>query len=162
MLPLHLIVAMANGRVIGKNGGLPWHLPEDLKHFKALTMGHAIVMGKTTWDSIGKPLPGRTSIVVTRQQGLPFPEGVLVAHSLEEAIARARAVDPEPFVIGGAQIYAAALPFATHLHVTLMDRDIEGDTYFPEWHEASFRETERRLGASPDVHYVTFERTTAS
>ncbi|MHB1238617.1 MAG: dihydrofolate reductase, partial [Gallionella sp.] len=108
-----LIVAMSKNRVIGINNTLPWHLPADLKHFKALTMGHHIVMGRKTYDSIGKPLPGRTSVVVTRNRKLKI-DGCVVVHALEQALAVC-AADDEIFVVGGAELYALALPIADKL-----------------------------------------------
>jgi len=127
---LALIAAVARNGVIGKGGALPWHLSEDLKHFKKTTDGHAIIMGRKTHQSIGRALPGRRNIVITRAVGAVFP-GCETAHSLDEAIALARSTDPCPFVIGGASVYAEALPLATELHLTQIDQDVEGDTYFP-------------------------------
>lgn len=129
---------MSRNRVIGARGTIPWHLPEELKRFKQLTMGHHIVMGRKTWESIGRPLPGRTSIVVTRQAGYVAP-GAIVTHSLDDALAQC-ANDEEVFVIGGAELYAQAIPRAARLYLTLVDADVEGDTYMPpvnggEWHE---------------------------
>ena len=137
---LSLIVAMDPRRVIGDAGGLPWRLSSDLRRFKRLTMGHHLLMGRKTWDSIGRPLPGRTSIVITRGD-LSLPEGVLQAGSLEAAIELA-GDDPEPFVIGGAQIYRLALPRASRLCLTEVLSEVPGDTYFPEidwsqWEEQS-------------------------
>ncbi|MGB8331055.1 MAG: dihydrofolate reductase [Polyangiales bacterium] len=128
--PLALIAAVARNGVIGKAGTLPWHLSEDLKHFKRTTQGHAIIMGRKTHDSIGRPLPGRRNIVVTRTAGAAI-HGCEVAQSLHEAIALARSSDPCPFVIGGASTYEEALPLATELHLTTIDEDVEGDTLFP-------------------------------
>ena len=155
--PLHLIVAMAKNRVIGKDGQLPWRIPEDLKFFKTETLGHAIIMGRKTFDSVGRALPKRTNIVVSRTAA-PKPDTIIVP-TVEEAIRVAREVDPEPYVIGGSQIYADAIPFATHLHVTFIDREVEGDTFFPRWNEAEWTETQSRIGEEPDVRFVTLERT---
>jgi dihydrofolate reductase len=121
-----LIVAVARNGVIGKDGGLPWHVSEDLKHFKKTTHGHAVIMGRKTHDSIGRPLPKRRNIVVTRQTGTLFP-GCEAAHSLDEAIALARTTDECPFIIGGASLYEEALPLATELHLTTIDEDVDGD-----------------------------------
>ncbi|HLG42419.1 MAG TPA: dihydrofolate reductase [Planctomycetota bacterium] len=126
---LSLIVAMARNRVIGAGGKLPWHLPADLKRFKQITMGRPVIMGRKTFESIGKPLPGRTNIVVTRRRGWTA-KGCLAAHSLEEAIAAAG--EGEVFVIGGGELYAAALRHADRLYVTEVDADVPGDTRFPE------------------------------
>ena len=121
---------MAANRVIGANGALPWHLPEDLRRFRAVTMGHHLIMGRSTFESIGRPLPGRTSIVLTRDPGASFP-GALVAHSLPEAIACADG-DPEVFVIGGEQVFRAALPIADRILLTEIRLEVDGDTVFPD------------------------------
>ncbi|MCE9544877.1 MAG: dihydrofolate reductase [Planctomycetia bacterium] len=141
-MPLSIIVAMAENGVIGRGGTLPWHISEDLKRFKRLTMGHAILMGRRTWDSLGRPLPGRRSIVVSRN-----PEfravGAEVAGSLDEALRLAAGgsspTDDEVFVIGGASLYREALPLANRLHVTRVHAVIEGDTFFPEFNVAEWR-----------------------
>jgi dihydrofolate reductase len=137
-----LIVAMAKNRVIGANGRLPWHLSSDLKRFKALTMGHHIIMGRKTFESIGRLLPGRTTIVITRNPGWKF-EGAVVADSLQRALDLASG-DSEVFVIGGQEVFREALPLADRIYLTEIDRDFEGDTFFPEllfqWREMS-RET---------------------
>lgn len=153
---LVLVLALGDGGVIGKDGKVPWHIPEDLKHFKAMTLGHAIVMGRKTWDEVGKPLPGRRNIVVSRTVGaLP---GAEVFATLEEAIAAARTTDPEPRVIGGAQIYAAALPLATTIYLTEVHREAAGDTFF-HLDRSGFRETSRRRSeVSEGVEFVTLER----
>jgi len=125
-----LVVALSENRVIGKNGGLPWHLPLDLRRFKRLTMGHILLMGRKTFASIGRPLPGRRSIVLTRNPAYR-PEGVLTAGSLEDAL-RLSSPDEEVFVIGGASVFAEAHPLADRLHLTRVHAEIEGDTFFPE------------------------------
>jgi len=140
---LALIAARACNGVIGKDGALPWHLPGELKYFKQLTLGHAIIMGRKTWDSLGRPLPGRRNIVVTRDNAFTA-EGAEVAHTFVAALSLAHASDPEPFVIGGAEIYAQALPYASKIYMTEVHADFEGDTYFPElnpteWHPVSER-----------------------
>jgi dihydrofolate reductase len=132
---IQLIAAIARNRVIGKGSQLPWRLPADLKHFKALTMGHVLVMGRKTFESIGRPLPGRTTIVITRDRSWQR-EGVEVAHSLDEALARA--AGREVFIAGGAEIYAQSLPRADRLQLTLIDADFDGDAWFPEWDERAF------------------------
>ena len=137
-----LIVAMARNGVIGKDNRLPWHLPGDLKRFKRLTMGHHIIMGRKTYESIGKLLPGRTSVIVTRRQDYLVP-GAITAHSLEDAIERC-ANDDEIFVIGGAEIYRAALPLADRLLITQIDRESAGDTSFPPVDWSRWREVERQ------------------
>lgn len=142
---LALIAAVSLNGVIGRDGGLPWHIPEDLKHFRRNTVGHAIIMGRKTWESIGRPLPKRRNIVVTRQQGLRI-EGCEVVHSLDEALSLARDGDEEPRVIGGASLYEEALPRATRLLLTEVQQQVEGDTFFPEWDEAAWSETSRSEG----------------
>jgi dihydrofolate reductase len=129
--PLSIVVAMAENRVIGRNGALPWHLPEDLARFKKTTMGGALIMGSRTWRSIGQPLPGRISIVLSSR--MPEPEGAIVCRSLEEAIRRGRGTGRELFCIGGASVFAQALPFARRMYLSLVPGEYEGDTYFPEF-----------------------------
>jgi dihydrofolate reductase len=136
---LSLIAAVAENGVIGAKEDIPWRLPEDWKRFKATTMGHHLLMGRKTWESIGKPLPGRTTVVISR--GHPeLPEGVHLASSLDEAIEiGARAADDEVFVAGGAGIYRLALPRADRLYLTRVHASIEGDTLFPEWNQNDWR-----------------------
>jgi dihydrofolate reductase len=126
-----LIVAVSTNGVIGRDGDLPWRLPADLRHFKKTTMGHHLIIGRATWDEVGRPLPGRTMVVVTRDRGF-HADGVLVAHSVEEALALARD-DDEPFIGGGAEIYRVALEreLVDRLYVTRVHAVVEGDTSFP-------------------------------
>ncbi len=128
---LSAIVAMSEDGLIGTGNNLPWHLPHDLKRFKSLTMGHPMVMGRKTYEAIGRPLPGRTSIVLTRNPEYRAPEGVVVVPSLEQAL-NACPEDTEVFVIGGAAVYRAALPRVERLYVTLVHGTPEGDIYFPD------------------------------
>jgi len=132
-----IIVAMTPDRVIGKNNQLPWYLPADLKHFKASTMDKPIIMGRKTFDSIGKPLPGRHNIVVTRQKDLSL-EGCTVVASIAEAIEQAGEVK-EAMIIGGASIYQDALPLADRLYLTLIKTEIEGDAFFPAFDKSEWR-----------------------
>jgi dihydrofolate reductase len=134
-----LIVAMAAGGVIGRENRLPWHLPADLRRFKRLTMGHPLVMGRKTYESIGRPLPGRTMVVVTRDAGYA-PAGVRVAHSVDEALAIAAAAEggEEVFVAGGAEIYHQTLPRADRIHLTRIDAEFPGDTRFPTFDESQW------------------------
>ena len=127
---LSLIAAMARNRVIGANKAIPWHLPGELKMFKSITMGHHIVMGRNTWESIARLLPGRTTVIVTRQPDYKVA-GAIVTPTLAGAIA-ACGSDDEIFVIGGAQLYAAALPQADRIYLTEVDAEVAGDTYMPE------------------------------
>ena len=133
---ISLIVAVAENGVIGDRNALLWHISEDLRHFKAVTTGHPVVMGRKTWESLGRPLPNRTNVVITRQN-IEIP-GCTVVHSLEEAVALFPA-DEEVFVIGGAQIYGGALPAADRFYLTRVHRAYEGDTRFPEWDAAEWR-----------------------
>lgn len=158
---LSIIVAMAKNHTIGANNALPWHCPEDLKHFKKLTMGHHIIMGRKTLDSIGRPLPGRTTVVITRNPELKI-DGCIMAHSLEEAIAVC-AVDKEVFVVGGAELYAQALPLAYTLHLTEIQQDVAGDAHFPdikheEWEEISREKHHQETPQPLEYHFVTYQR----
>jgi dihydrofolate reductase len=153
--PLVLVAAMAKNRTIGKDNRIPWHLPEDLKHFRAITLGHAIIMGRATYDSMGKPLPKRRNLVVSRNAALRI-EGAEVAPSLAAAIALARETDPEPRVIGGGQLYNEALPLATRIYLTVLDAEHEGDTFFPSLPQEQWQEVESRRGEG--ANYLTLER----
>ena len=158
---LSIIVAMAQNRTIGVNNTLPWCCPEDLKHFKALTMGHHMIMGRKTFDSIGRPLPGRTTVVVTRNTDLQI-EGCQIAHSLKAAIA-ACAGDEEIFIVGGAELYRQAITLVDTLYITEVQQDVEGDAYFPEFDKSAWRETSRvvtsQMTPQPlDFHFVTYRR----
>jgi dihydrofolate reductase len=126
-----LIVAVSSNGIIGRAGDLPWHLPADLRHFKRTTMGHHLILGRATWDEVGRPLPGRTMIVVTRNRSFA-PDGVLVAHSIEDALDLVRD-DDEPFIGGGAEIYRQALDtdLVDRLYLTRVHAHVEGDTSFP-------------------------------
>ena len=134
---LSIVVALGKSRIIGKDNALLWHIPDDLKRFKALTFGHPVIMGRKTWESLPerfRPLPGRTNIVVTRQ-GDYDAAGAVAVHSLDEARAAAARAEgaADVFIIGGAQLYSEALPFADRLYLTLIDDTKEGDAYFPEY-----------------------------
>jgi dihydrofolate reductase len=158
---LALIVAVARNGVIGRDGAIPWRLPEDLRRFRALTTGHSIVMGRRTWQSLPRALPVRENIVVTRQAGFAA-DGAIVVHSIEAALSAA--TYPEPaFCIGGAEIYRIAMPLADTAYVTEIARDFAGDTAFPPLDPAQWRETARETHASaePDAFeyaFVTYER----
>ena len=134
-----VVAAVAANGVIGRGGGLAWHLPDDLNHFKQLTLGHAMIMGRRTFESIGKALPGRRSIVVSTTLAHPPAPGVEVAGSLDDAV-RLAASSPGPaFVVGGAVLYAAAMPRAAVLHMTELDDAVEGDTFFPAYDRSEWR-----------------------
>jgi dihydrofolate reductase len=154
--PLVLVCAMAKNRVIGQGNTIPWDLPEDRKHFVQVTRGHAVIMGRATWDSLGKPLRNRRNIVVSRQRDLVI-EGAEVVSSLEAAIALARETDPEPRVIGGGQIYEQALPITTRIYLTVLDDEVAGDCYFPVLDEREWQCSEERRGDR--VVYRTLDRT---
>lgn len=159
---LSLIAAVAANGVIGRDNAMPWHLPEDLKRFRALTMGHPIIMGRRTWDSLGRPLPGRTSIVVSRQAGLDLPGAIAVA-SLDEAETAAANADggDQAFVIGGAQLYALALPRIQRLLLTEIADAFDGDTAFPAFDRSEWRETSRQEAVSAAglrYAFVDYER----
>jgi dihydrofolate reductase len=139
---LSLIVAFAKNQVIGVNNTLPWHLPEDLKRFKALTTGHHIIMGRKTYESLGRLLPGRTTVIVTRNKHYKV-EGALIAHSLQAAWILA-AGDSEPFVIGGAELYKEGLNLATKLYITEVKAEFEGDAFFPELDENAWKLVEKK------------------
>jgi dihydrofolate reductase len=155
------LVAMAKNRVIGRDNTLPWRLPADLARFKRLTMGHTLVMGRKTYESIGRPLPGRRMVVITRQPGF-HPEGVQVVHSLEEALAAAPAGEQELFIGGGAEIYRQAFPLTDRLYLTLIEREVEGDAYFPALDLSGWTlvEEEAHLGAEEPLPYrfLTYDR----
>lgn len=152
-----LIAAVAKNGCIGQNGKLPWNIPEDMKHFRDLTMGHVVLMGRKTWESLPekfRPLPGRTNVVLTRQTNFNVPSGVQVFSSLDEV--RDAFADQEVFVIGGAELYATTLPLAKKLYLTEVDAEPEGDAKFPvfdknEWHETA---REPHEGYS----FVTYEK----
>ena len=136
-----LIAAMGSNRAIGIDNGLPWRLPADLRRFKALTMGHTLVMGRKTFESIGRPLPGRTTIVVSRRPDYA-PEGVLVAHSVEEALTKA-AGNEEVFIAGGEEIFRQTLEDADRMHLTWIEQDFPADAFFPEFDLSAWRLVER-------------------
>src|SRR3990167_9279853 len=146
-MKLALIWAMSNNRAIGRNNALPWHLPEDMKYFKRVTMGKPIIMGRKTWESIGRPLPGRTNIVITRDRNF-HADGVKIVHTLDEAIALAEKISvidgaEEVVVIGGAEIYALSLPKADRLYMTQVHAEVDGDAHFPEFNLNEWRELAR-------------------
>jgi len=159
MQNINVIAAMARNRVIGIKNTLPWRLSEDLQHFKALTMGHHIVMGRKTYESIGKPLPGRTTVIVTRDANY-HAKGCLTATSIDAAIA-ACADDAEVFFVGGADLYAQVLARADRLYLTEIQADYIGDAHFPEFDRAIWREVARQVHLSPEglgYHFVTYDK----
>ena len=163
---LSLVAAVARGGVIGRDSGIPWRLPEDMQRFREITMGHPVVMGRRTWESLPdrfRPLPGRANVVVTRNPDWSA-QGADRAGSIEEAF-RALEDEPQVFVIGGGEIYAAALPLADELLLTEIEAEIEGDTYFPEWDRDDFEEVAREEHVSADgirFTFATYRRRTAA
>ncbi len=142
--------------MIGDHGRIPWRIPDDFAHFKATTMGGVLVMGRVTYESIGRPLPGRTTIVVTRNPDWSA-EGVLVAHSLDDALTMATDLHGETYVVGGTQIYEQALPLATHQVLTEVHLTVDGDAHYPEFDPGEWTETRRE--SRPDLDWVWWERT---
>ena len=169
---LSALVAMARNRVIGRDNTLPWRLPSDLKRFKVLTMGHPIIMGRKTFESIGRPLPGRICIIVTRQPGYAVKDAVVV-NSITEALEACSKEAPEPspmdketkdkenFIIGGAEIFRQALPMCDRLYITEIQRDFEGDTLFPEFNHDEWMEVSREEHMDDnglEYHFVVLDR----
>jgi len=153
---LSIIVAMSSNRVIGVNNSLPWHLSEDLKHFKTLTTGHTIIMGRKTYESIGKPLPNRRNIVISRNLNA-FYGGVEVVHSLEDAFSTS-SNDEKVFIIGGSNIYEQSLHLAEHLYITEIKKAFEGDAFFPEIDKSLWTESTRETHISSDGLEFSFVR----
>ncbi len=159
---ISLLVAMDNNRLIGKDNDLPWHLPADLAYFKRVTMGHSIVMGRKTFDSIGRPLPGRENIIITRNTDYKA-DWCKVIHSIEEVL-EMNQEDKELFIIGGAEIFKEVLPHADRLYITEIDAVFEGDTFFPafplsEWQKTFSEEGPRDEKNPYDYKFVVYERT---
>ncbi len=153
---LSLIVAMSENGVIGRGGDLPWRLSADLRRFKQITMGHHIIMGRLTYDSIGRPLPGRTFVVISRKANYDDPN-IKVARSLKDAIEKT-AGDYEPFITGGARIFTEALPLVRRLYVTKVHADVEGDVYFPEvdWDDWELLEESAHVADAKNDYDYTF------
>jgi len=157
-MQISLIAAMASNRVIGHKGDIPWKIPGEQKMFKEITMGHTVIMGRKTYESLGRPLPGRTNIVITRQTAYQAP-GCVIAHDLDGALASCSAEENEAFICGGGQLYLQALPMVDKIYLTVLSREIAGDTYFPEISEAEFEMTksQRIEGVEPYSFYI-YER----
>ncbi len=160
-MKLSLIAAMDKNRLIGKNNELPWHLPADLMHFKTVTMAKPILMGRKTYDSIGRPLPGRTNIVLTRSNDVHI-DGVTVVNSLDEAISSVPEVE-ELMVIGGSSIYELVLPKAERLYITFVEGEFEGDAWFPEFDEAEWEIIDEKARAADEKNthacrFVTYTK----
>ena len=157
-----LIVAMGKNREIGKENQLLWHLPKDLKHFKELTSGHPIIMGRKTYESIGKPLPNRTNIVISRKNDW-FEEGILIVGSIKEAVKFAKKIDEEVFILGGGNIYEQTIDLADKLEVTLVDAVLDADIFFPKINEKIWQKTNEERHQKDeknefDFCFQTYER----
>ena len=153
---LSLIVAVAENGVIGRNNSLPWHISEDLRYFKQITSGKTVIMGRKTFQSIGRPLPNRINIVITRDPHF-HAEGIVIARSLDDALAKAG--DGEAMVIGGSSLFLEALPRADRFYLTEIHRAYDGDVQFPAWDRHPWRETaRRRVEGDPDISFVVLER----
>ena len=158
---LEFVVAVSRNGVIGRGNALPWRLPADLQHFKRTTLGHPVLMGRRTWESIGRPLPGRTNLVLTRSPDYAAP-GAVVVRSLDDARSAARGA-PSLMVIGGAELYRALFDAAAVLHLTEVHADVDGDVRFPDWDRAAWREAWREEHAADERHafpyaFVRYER----
>ena len=156
---VYLVAAVAANGIIGANGKLPWHIPEELQHFKKLTLGHPVIMGRRTWESLKGPLPQRENIVVTRQAGYDAP-GAAVANSLDAALAMCIG-EPVAFVIGGTQLFEESLPIAAGMVLTEIHRDFPGDTWFPDYDRSQWREAQREAHTASDgmrFDFVRYER----
>lgn len=161
-MKISLIVAISENGVIGKNNQLPWHLPADLKYFKSLTTGHCVIMGRKTYESIGKPLPNRFNIIITRSRDFT-PPGCLVVNSIEEAIKAGKNCKTEVFIIGGADIFKQSLKLANRIYLTKIHKTFEGDTFFPypdpkEWHQVSEEKKSYDEKNPYDYSFLVFER----
>ena len=158
---ISLIAAMARNRIIGKDNDMPWHLPADLAHFKRVTMGKPVIMGRRTYESIGFPLPGRKNVVITRNADYA-PEGIVVVDSIEAALSEVGDAD-EVMIIGGGQLYREMLPYADRLYLTQIQADIEGDTEFPDYTVFEWKEIDREVYEADDknaydLEFVTLEK----
>lgn len=158
VMHISMIVAMAVNRVIGRQGDIPWKIPGEQKLFKEITLGHCIIMGRKTYESIQRPLPQRTNIVVTRQPEYKAP-GCTVVGSLQAALAACPADENEAFICGGGYLYRDAMPLSTRLYLTILPRVVEGDTFFPEMPPGAFRLTsaETIIGSQP-YHFLIYDR----
>ena len=161
-MKISLIAAMAKNRIIGKQGKIPWKIPGEQKLFKKITLGHAVIMGRKTYESLGRPLPGRINIVVTRQKQYRA-EGCLVVHDLTGALNGCSEDEDEAFICGGGQLYHEALPIADRIYLTVIPREIPGDTYFPDISSTEFRVSQSESiqveGVEP-YHFFIYERIT--
>lgn len=148
---ISFVVAMGRNRVIGNNNKMPWHLPKDLQHFKETTSGHTIIMGRKTYESIGRPLPNRTNVVITTNEQIDLPETVDKINDIQTVL-NWNQDDPDEvyFIIGGGMIYKQMLPYADRLHITLIDHDFQGDTFFPDFDRQDWKLTKKTKGEKND------------
>jgi dihydrofolate reductase len=158
---LSIIVALSENNVIGRDNGLPWKLSADLKRLKSVTMGHHIIMGRRTWESLGRPLPGRVNVVITRDKNFKA-EGAVIVHSLQDALQVAKN-DNEAFIFGGGKVFSEALPQVNRIYETIVHTTIDGDTFFPELNNREWKETFRESHAADeknefDYTFITLER----
>lgn len=153
---INIVVAIASNHAIGKANQLLWHLPEDLKHFKRITSGHPIIMGRKTYESIGKPLPNRTNIVVTRDRNYTV-ENIEITHSLKEAIEKAQAIDEEVFILGGGELYRQAMELTDKIYLTVVHHEFEGDTFFPEIDEEVWEESQREHHLKDEKNLYSYD-----
>ena len=161
-LRLSILVAMAKNRVIGRDNRLPWHLPADLKHFKFLTMGQTIVMGRKTYESIGKPLPGRANVVITRQTDYEIP-GAVVVNSLKDALLvceETSTIDTENFIIGGEKLYQQTIKICQRMYITEIQSNFDGDVFFPQFDPGDWEEMQRdkHVDGNLEYHFVVLDR----
>ncbi|MCC3357084.1 dihydrofolate reductase [Bacillus sp. REN16] len=159
---ISLLLAMDKNQLIGKDNDLPWRLPADLAYFKRVTMGHAIIMGRKTYDSIGRPLPGRENIIVTRDTSYKA-EGCKVIHSIDEIVKLREETDQELFVIGGAEIFKMILPYSDRLYITEIEEEFEGDTYFPAFNKNEWKVISKEKGIKDeknpyDYTFIVYEK----
>jgi dihydrofolate reductase len=167
-MKIHHIVAASENRVIGRQGGMPWHIPEDFKFFKATTMGHAMIMGRKTWKSIGRALPGRLTIVITRDTSLIVPAGVVIKRSIDDAInycdSQKATWGDQCFIVGGGEIYKQTMDRAHQIYLTVVHKQIDGDTYYPEIDQAQFVKIsqEDHLDASIPFSFTVWLRNEAT
>ncbi len=154
-MSVSIIAAIGKKGEIGINGLLPWYLPADLKRFKEITGGHTVIMGRKTYESIGKPLPDRINVIITRNQNYEVP-GCLVVHSIKEALIITNQ-EPEVFIIGGAEIFAEALPFVEKMYITAIDKDFPADTFFPELDLSEWKITKTQTRHRPETEHIGFD-----
>ncbi len=153
---ISIIAAMADNRVIGRGNVIPWHIPEDMKRFREITMGHPVILGRKTFESIGRPLPGRKTVIVTRKRGY-CAEGCVVVHDLQEALAKCADAD-EVFICGGGEVYREAMPLASRIYLTVVHLEVDGDTLFPMIPEDFLLVRREEIKGAVSCTYLLYER----